>query len=60
MRDPRRVHNAEGSADVTASADNDVRVGLVTQLRAAVREGNYHVDAEGLARAMVERGEHQS
>jgi anti-sigma28 factor (negative regulator of flagellin synthesis) len=44
-------------ADLRTGGDAELRFGLVSRLRAEVRDGTYRTDAQALARAMVERGE---
>lgn len=44
-------------ADLRTGEGADLRVELVSRLRAEVREGTYRLDAQALARAMLERGD---
>ncbi len=51
-RDLARAEAATGDA-------GELRFDLVSRLRAEVRAGTYRIDAQALARAMVERGEQE-
>jgi anti-sigma28 factor (negative regulator of flagellin synthesis) len=45
------------SAEAATGGAGELRFDLVSRLRAEVRGGSYRLDAQALARAMVERGE---
>ena len=44
-------------AEVCTGDDAELRFDLVARLRAEVADGTYRLDAQALARAMLERGE---
>jgi flagellar biosynthesis anti-sigma factor FlgM len=44
-------------ADLRTGEGADLRFDLVSRLRAEVQDGTYRLDAQALARAMLERGE---
>lgn len=46
-------------AEAAAGGAGELRFDLVSRLRAEVRAGTYRIDAQALARAMVERGEQE-
>jgi hypothetical protein len=59
---PSATDLADGAGPVPDAAAGDpsedpVRVGLIARLRAAVESGEYRVDADELARALVDRRE---
>lgn len=53
----RELARAEQAAHEAVQQSGDLRFDVVSRLRAEVRDGTYRVDAQVVARAMVERGE---